>query len=78
MDMKLVFAVMALVLSIVWFFLNIKWLKGDLNGLIEKGILYNSVTMKRYLDGIVSSSIFVLCFIVTVVCLIFYNNFKLS
>jgi len=71
MDIKLLFTIVFLVLFIVWFFLNTKWLKGDLNGLIEKGVLYNSVTMKRYLNGIVLSSIFVLCFMITIVYLIF-------
>jgi len=71
MDMKLVFAVIALVLFIVRFSLNIKWLKKDLNGLIDKGVFYNSVTMARYLRGIVSSSIFVLCLLINIVYLVF-------
>jgi len=50
MDTKLVFAIVFLVLFIVIFFVYAKWLRKDFDNLIKKGILYNSVTMKRYLN----------------------------
>jgi len=63
MDTKLVFAVGFLVLFIVIFFTYSKWLRKDLNSLINKGILYHSVTMKRYLNTM--SFVFIITLVVS-------------
>ncbi len=62
---KLVFTIGFLVLFIIIFFVYVKWLRKDFNSLINKGILYRSVTMKRYLNTM--SFVFITALIVSFV-----------
>ncbi len=66
MDIKLIFAVIFLVLFIILFFFGANELRRDFDKLIEKGILYCSVTVKSYLYLIVLLFILVLCLFILV------------
>ncbi len=71
MDIKLLFAAVFLVLFIVLFFIGAWELLKDLNRLVNKGILFYSVTVRRYLYWIVLAFILSLGLSFTVGYLIF-------